>query len=52
MGLLKYIEENFAGSQAEFARQAGVSRQQVTQWINKEFIVVDGKLYSPRRDIP
>lgn len=52
MPLLQYIEEKFSGNQAEFARQAGVLRPQVTQWINKGFIVVEGKLYSPRRDIP
>lgn len=51
MPLLQYIEEKFDGNQAEFARHAGVMSQQVTQWIKKGFIVVNGTLYSPRRDI-
>lgn len=51
MPLLKYIEERFAGSQADFARHVGVMRPQVTQWINKGFVVIDGVLYSPRRSV-
>ncbi|GLW38490.1 5-methyltetrahydropteroyltriglutamate--homocysteine methyltransferase [Pectobacterium odoriferum] len=51
MTLLAYIETFFAGNQAEFARSIGVKPPQITQWINKGFIVVDGTLYSPRRKI-
>lgn len=51
MLLIKYIELNFNGSQAAFARHVGVKPQQVTQWIDKKFIVVDNILYSPRRTI-
>jgi len=49
--LLEYIKQNFEGSQRAFAVSQGVLPQQVTQWINKGFIVVDGELYSPRRKL-
>jgi len=51
MRLKDYIEVNFNGSQARFAEVQGVKRPQVTQWINKKFIVVDQVLYSPRRPV-
>ena len=51
MPLKQYIEENFQ-SLAEFARLSGVLPQQVTKWINMGCIVVNGQLYSPRRDVP
>lgn len=44
-----YIEFYHAGSQADFARQMGVTPQQVTKWIKGEWVVIDHKLYSPRR---
>nr|WP_147195986.1 helix-turn-helix domain-containing protein [Pantoea sp. CCBC3-3-1] len=51
MPLTEYIAARFGGNQSEFARHVGVNRQQVTRWINEGFIVVDGILYSPRRNI-
>lgn len=51
MPLKKYIDDN-CSSLAEFARLCGVLPQQVTKWISMGCIVVDGKLYSPRRDVP
>jgi predicted XRE-type DNA-binding protein len=48
--LESHIADNFA-SQAEFARAQGVKRPQVTQWIKSGFIVVDGELYSHRREL-
>lgn len=51
MNLLDYIAANYSGSQSEFAKSQGVKPQQVTQWINKKFIVVDHVLYSPRREL-
>ena len=51
MRLTEYIARHHGGSQAAFARANNVQRQQVTQWINKGFIVVDGYLYSPRRKL-
>jgi len=49
--LSEYIDEFFGGNQAAFARAQAVKRPQVTQWLNKDFIVVDGALYSHRRDL-
>ncbi len=51
MPLQEYIQNNFASS-AEFARACGVLPQQVNKWLDMGCIVVDGKLYSPRREIP
>ncbi len=52
MPLKNYIDKNYDGNQSAFARAVGRSRQQVQQWIDGNYIVIDGKLYSPRRDIP
>ena len=49
--LREYIDEFFGGNQAAFARAQGVQPAQVTQWINKDFIIVNGVLYGPRREI-
>lgn len=49
--LADYIIEYFNGSQREFAVAQGVAPAQVTQWLNKDFIVVDDKLYSHRRNL-
>ena len=51
MTLTEYIEKQHGGSQSEFARANEVHRSQVTQWLNKNFIVVDGVMYSPRREL-
>ena len=47
--LLEWIDLHFEGNQRAFAAVQGVQPPQVTQWIQKDFIVVDGKLYSLRR---
>lgn len=52
MLLIEYIEKYYGGVRADFARAAGVSPQQVTQWVSKGFIVIGNKLYSPRRELP
>lgn len=51
MDLIDYIAANYGGSQTAFAKAQGVKLPQVTQWINKKFIVVDHVLYSPRREL-
>lgn len=51
MKLTEYIDKYFDGSKAEFARAEGVKPPQIHQWIDKGFIVIDGVLYSPRRDL-
>jgi len=49
--LLEFIDLHFDGNQRAFAAAQGVQPPQVTQWIQKEFIVVGGQLYSPRREL-
>lgn len=49
--LLEFIDLHFDCSQKAFADAQGVQPPQVTQWIQKDFIVVDGQLYSPRREL-
>lgn len=51
MKLTEYIEEYYAGNKAEFARDNDVIPQHVTKWVNGDYIVIDGKLYSPRREL-
>nr|WP_071529128.1 hypothetical protein [Escherichia coli] len=51
MPLIEYINKFYRGNQASFARLTGVQPAQVTQWINKGFIVVNHTLYSPRRKV-
>lgn len=51
MPLIDYINKHYNGSKASFARAVVVSPAQVTQWLKKDFIVVNGKLYSYRRDV-
>lgn len=52
MSLPEYIESEFGGNNAAFARHMNVTRQQVTKWINDKWIVESGTLYAPRRVIP
>lgn len=51
MKLTEYIEKYFEGNKSEFARSEGVDQSQIHQWIGKGFIVVDGVMYSPRREL-
>ena len=51
MKLLDYIIKHYGGNQAAFARAQGVKPPQVSQWIDKGFIVIGQKLYSPRREL-
>lgn len=52
MTLIEYINTYYAGNQSAFAKASDVKPQQVTKWINSEFIVINHALYSPRRDLP
>lgn len=47
-----YIEKHYGGHQAAFARACDTTPQQVTKWINKGYVVVDGQLFKPMRDVP
>jgi len=51
MNLIHYIAVNHSSNQREFAKAQGVKPPQVTQWIVKNFIVVDHVLYAPRRKL-
>lgn len=51
MSLEDYINANYGGSQRAFADAQGVKPPQVTQWLDKGFIVVDHILYSKRREL-
>jgi hypothetical protein len=46
-----YINKFFAGNQRRFAEKQGVLPPQVTQWLQKDMVVVGTKLYSFRRDL-
>ncbi|HBE9079103.1 hypothetical protein ABQ313_21070 [Serratia fonticola] len=45
-----YIDFYFDGNRSAFARHMGATPQQVTKWINGEWIVINHHLYSPRRE--
>lgn len=51
--LEQYINKNYAGNKSKFGRSLPepVSPQQITQWINAGFVVVDHVLYSKRRNL-
>ncbi|XUA17731.1 hypothetical protein ACQVA2_13715 [Citrobacter sp. OP27] len=51
MNLLDYIENYYGGNKSAFARANGVPPQRVTEWVNGDYVVIDGKLYSYRRDL-
>lgn len=51
MELAEYIEKYFNGNKSAFARHEGVDPSQVHQWIKMGCIVLNGKMYSPRRDM-
>ncbi|ASV45071.1 helix-turn-helix domain-containing protein [Klebsiella phage LASTA] len=44
--LKEYIDLNFAGNRAAFARSIGTTRQHVNKMLNGEWIVFQGKLWS------
>ena len=48
--LLSWIKENFK-TQRYFANAQGIKPSQVTAWLKKDFIVVDGVMYAPRREL-
>lgn len=48
--LAEYIKKNF-DSQRSFAAAQGVKQSQITQWLNKDCVVVNGALYSFRRNL-
>lgn len=51
MKLSEHIELFFGRNKSAFAKSMNVTPQQVTKWVNDEWIIIDGTLYSPRRDL-
>ena len=51
MELIEYIETHFNGNRTAFGMAQGVSKQQVNKWLAGDFIVVNDRLYSGRRDL-
>lgn len=51
MKLTDYINEHHNGNKAEFARSQGVQPQALNKWVNAKWIVLNGVLYSPRREL-
>ncbi|MGG8042492.1 helix-turn-helix domain-containing protein [Klebsiella aerogenes] len=51
MKLTEYIDKYYGGNKSEFARENGVMPQQVNNWVNGDYIVIAGVLYSPRREL-
>lgn len=50
--LRHHININYNGNVAAFARANGIeNRQQAHRWLAEGWIVVDGRMYSPRRVI-
>lgn len=52
MKLKEYIDIHHGGSQIRFAEFLGVNAQQVCLWSRLGYIMIDGWMYSPRREIP
>jgi len=51
LSLTEYIDKYHNGRQIQFAKANGVEKSQVTQWVKKNFIVINGELYSIRRKL-
>ena len=51
--LKDWIDDTFDGNQAECARAQETTRSLVGQWVNPvsglDYLVIDGRLYLPRR---
>lgn len=51
MKLIEFIKKYYGGNRSEFARANGVTPQHVNDWLKGDYIVIDGRLYSPRRNL-
>ena len=51
MLLSDYIDQHYNGIRADFARSQGVAPQQVNKWLAGRWLVIDGRLYSPKQDL-
>lgn len=51
MTLTTYINKHYGGLQKDMAADLDVSPSQVSRWISKDYIIIDGVMYSPRRSL-
>lgn len=51
MKLSEHIDLFFNGNKSAFAKSMSATPQQVTKWVNDDWIIVDGNLYSPKREL-
>lgn len=51
MDLKDYIDKNYAGVKTRFAADCNVLPQQVTKWLERNCIVINGIIYTPKRMI-
>lgn len=49
MDLVDYINKMYGGVRARFARDAQVTPQQLTKWINNNYIIINKVIYRPLR---
>lgn len=52
MEIGEYIRLHYNGSQAAFARHIGVSSPAVSMMKRNGFIIIDGRIWSARRNLP
>ena len=51
MLLSDYIEKHYNGSRVDFAASQSTSKQQVNKWLSGQWLVIDGRLYSPKQEL-
>ena len=51
MLLSEYIEKHHDGIRKDFASSQGVMPQQVNKWLAGNWLVIDGRLYSPKQEL-
>lgn len=49
MKLKHYIDQQYEGNISAFARTQGVRYDQVTRWLKMGCIMIDGKVYCPKK---
>ena len=49
--LKDYINREHGGSQVDFAKAWGTTKQQVSRWMKEDVIIHDGKLYLMRKKL-
>ena len=44
-----YVNKYYGGLKYRFAQAAGIKKQKVSVWINNGYIIINHKVYSPRK---